>query len=344
MATRDLYSALGVARGASDAEIKKAYRRLARKYHPDVNPGDASAKKKFQEIASAYEVLKDAKRRKHYDLTGDTGEPPEPGAWPTGGGARGASHAGGPPFGGGSPFGGGAGGGGFRWTGDFGDLFSELFSGGAPGVGPRGVAEDDDDAAAQLAVPFREAVLGGTVSFRARLPRRCARCGGSGRAGGSACPVCRGLGEVVANEKITIRIPAGVSTGSKVRVPGKGRTEEGDLYVALTVEPHPYFGREGDDILTEVPVTVAEAYLGDEIEVPTIHGPVRAKIPAGTAAGQRFRLKGFGVRSGRGADGDHYYRVTIATPGRVTDEGRKLAEKFASLYERSPRANLPSGL
>ncbi|MGA7992419.1 MAG: DnaJ C-terminal domain-containing protein, partial [Thermoanaerobaculia bacterium] len=182
------------------------------------------------------------------------------------------------------------------------------------------------------------------VSFRARLPRRCARCGGSGRAGGSACPVCRGLGEVVANEKITIRIPAGVSTGSKVRVPGKGRTEEGDLYVALTVEPHPYFGREGDDILTEVPVTVAEAYLGDEIEVPTIHGPVRAKIPAGTAAGQRFRLKGFGVRSGRGADGDHYYRVTIATPGRVTDEGRKLAEKFASLYERSPRANLPSGL
>ncbi len=344
MATRDLYSALGVARGASDAEIKKAYRRLARKYHPDVNPGDASAKKKFQEIASAYEVLKDAKRRKHYDLTGDTGEPPEPGAWPPGGGgSRGAPHAGGPPFGG-SPFGAAPGGGGFRWTGDFGDLFSELFSGGAPGVGPRGVAEDDDDAAAQLTIPFRDAVLGGTVAFRARLPRRCARCGGSGRTGGSPCPVCRGLGEVVANEKITIRIPAGVSTGSKVRVPGKGRTDEGDLYVALTVEPHPYFGREGDDILTEVPVTVSEAYLGAEIDVPTIHGPVRAKIPAGTAAGQRFRLKGFGVRSGRGTDGDHYYRVTIATPARITDEGRALAEKFAALYERNPRANLPSGL
>ncbi|HTS03738.1 MAG TPA: J domain-containing protein [Thermoanaerobaculia bacterium] len=346
MATRDLYSVLGVARGASDAEIKKAYRRLARKHHPDVNPGDASAKKKFQEIASAYEVLKDAKRRRHYDQTGDTGEPPEPGpSWPPGGGARGGgAQPGGPPFGG-SPFGGSpAGGGGFRWTGDFGDLFSDLFSGGAPGVGPRGVAEEDDDAAAQLAIPFREAVLGGTVSFRARLPRRCARCGGSGRTGSSACPVCRGLGEVVANEKITIRIPPGVSTGSKVRVPGKGRTEEGDLYVALTVEPHAYFGREGDDILTEVPVTVSEAYLGAEIDVPTIHGPVRAKIPPGTAAGQRFRLKGFGVRSGRGADGDHYYRVTITTPQRITDEGRALAEKFAALYERNPRANLPSGL
>lgn len=348
MATRDLYSALGVARGASDAEIKKAYRRLARKFHPDVNPGDSSAKKKFQEIASAYEVLKDAKRRKHYDLTGDSGEPPEAGAWPPGGGAsRGAPHAGGSPFGG-SPFGGapqgGGPGGGFRWTGDFGDLFSDLFSGGAPGVGPRGVAEEDDDAAAQLTVPFREAVLGGTVSFRARLPRRCARCGGSGRAGGSPCPVCRGLGEVVANEKITIRIPAGVSTGSKVRVPGKGRTEEGDLYVALTVEPHPYFGREGDDILTEVPVTVPEAYLGAEIDVPTIHGPVRAKIPPGTAAGQRFRLKGFGVRSGREADGDHYYRVTIAMPEHVTPEGRDLAGKFSTLYGRDPRASLPSGL
>lgn len=338
MATRDLYSALGVSRGASDAEIKKAYRRLARKFHPDVNPGDASAKKKFQEIASAYEVLKDARRRKHYDATGDTGEPPEPGSWPPPGPGRGA------PRGGGSPFGGAPGGGGFRWTGDFGDLFSELFSGGAPGVGPRGVAEDDDDAAAQLAIPFRDGVLGGTVSFRTRLPRRCARCGGSGRTGPGPCPVCRGLGEVVANEKVTIRIPAGVSTGSKVRVPGKGRTDEGDLYVALTVEPHPYFGREGDDILTEVPVTVSEAYLGAEIDVPTIHGPVRAKIPAGTAAGQRFRLKGFGVRSGRGADGDHYYRVTIATPARVTDEGRALAEKFAALYERNPRANLPSGL
>jgi len=140
------------------------------------------------------------------------------------------------------------------------------------------------------------------------------------------------------------RIPAGVSTGSKVRVPGKGRTEEGDLYVALTVEPHPYFGREGDDILAEVPLTVPEAYLGADIDVPTIHGPVRAKIPPGTAAGQRFRLKGFGVRSGRGADGDHYYRVTIAMPEHITPEGRDLAGKFSTLYGRDPRASLPSGL
>ena len=206
------------------------------------------------------------------------------------------------------------------------------------------MAEEDDDAAAQLSVPFREAVLGGTISFRARLPPSLRALRRLRPDGWKPVPRLsrsrRGRDEREDHDPH----PAGVSTGSKVRVPGKGRTEEGDLYVALTVEPHPYFGREGDDILTEVPVTVSEAYLGAEIDVPTIHGPVRAKIPSGTAAGQRFRLKGFGVRSGRGADGDHYYRVTITTPQRITDEGRALAEKFAALYERNPRANLPSGL
>ena len=162
--------------------------------------------------------------------------------------------------------------------------------------------------------------------------------------GHAACPVCHGAGEVVSKERLSVRIPPGVATGSKVRVPGKGRTEQGDLYVALTVVPHPYFSREGDDILAEVPVTVSEAYLGAEIDVPTIHGPVRARIPAATAGGQRFRLKGYGVRSGRSADGDHYYRVTIAMPGRVTDEGRAIAEKLAALYETDPRANLPRGV
>ncbi|HEX5855024.1 MAG TPA: J domain-containing protein [Thermoanaerobaculia bacterium] len=334
MATKDPYEVLGVDRKAGEAEIKKAYRRLARKFHPDVNAGDSAAKRKFQEIAGAYEVLKDPKRRKHFDMTGDTGGPPEPGApHPPGTG----------PFGGGSPFGGAGGPSSFRWSGDFGDLFSDLFSGARAG-GAQGFAGEDDDAAAELTIPFREAVLGGTITLHVRYPRRCARCGGSGRAGGAVCPTCHGAGEVVTKERLTVRIPAGVATGSKVRVAGKGRTEKGDLYVALTAMPHPYFSREGDDILAEVPVTVSEAYLGAEIDVPTIHGPVRARIPSGTAGGQRFRLKGYGVRSGRGADGDHYYRVTIAMPARPTDEGRALAGKFAALYESDPRADLPRGL
>jgi molecular chaperone DnaJ len=334
MATKDPYELLGVDRKAGEAEIKKAYRRLARKFHPDVNAGDTAAKRRFQEIAGAYEVLKDPKRRKHFDMTGDTGGPPEPGA---------PHPAGAGPFGGGSPFGGARGPSSFHWSGDFGDLFSDLFSG-ARGGGAQAFADEDDDAAAELTIPFRDAVLGGTITLHVRYPRRCARCGGSGRAGGAVCPTCHGAGEVVTKERLSVRIPAGVATGSKVRVPGKGRTEKGDLYVALTAAAHPYFSREGDDILAEVPVTVPEAYLGAEIDVPTIHGPVRARIPPGTAGGQRFRLKGYGVRSGRGADGDHYYRVTIAMPARLTDEGRALAGKLATLYEGDPRADLPRGL
>ncbi len=179
MATKDPYEVLGVDRKASEAEIKKAYRRLARKHHPDVNVSDGAAKRKFQEIAAAYEVLKDPKRRKHFDMTGDTGGPPE-------GGAPHPSGAG--PFGGGSPFGGTARGpSSFRWSGDFGDLFSDLFSGARAG-GARGFEEEDDDAAAELTISFRDAVLGGTIALQVRYPRRCTRCGGSGRVGASACP------------------------------------------------------------------------------------------------------------------------------------------------------------
>ena len=331
---RNPYEVLGVDRRATDAEIKKAYRRLARKHHPDVNPGDPAAQKKFQEIAAAYEVLKDPKRRQHFDLTGETGHVPPPG----------------PPSGPGGPFG-GAGGraGGFRWQGDFGDLFSELFSrGGAPGgIGgsPFGEEDEDEDSAAEMTISFRDAVLGGTVTFRARLPRRCRRCGGTGRVGGTVCPGCRGSRHVVESEKVTVRIPAGVATGSKIRIPGKGKSEEGDLYLSLTVEPHPYFSREGDDILAEVPVTVAEAYLGAEIDVPTVRGAVRAKIPPGTASGQKFRLKGYGVGNRRtGTNGDHYYRVRVVLPKRHTADGRAAAEALGRLYDADPREGLPKGL
>lgn len=331
MAMKDPYEVLGVPRTAGDAEIKKAYRRLARKFHPDVNPGDSGAHKKFQEIASAYEVLKDPKKKERYDRFGDTGEPPEPAAGPFRGG----------PFPQG-PFGKGpTGGGGFRWSGDFSDLFSDILTGGGGGIG----VGEDEDAAAALTIPFRDAVLGGTISFSARIPRRCTRCRGTGRAAKSACPACHGSGALVETDSLNVRIPAGVDSGARIRVPGKGRTENGDLYLSITVEPHPYFGREGDDIVAEVPVTVPEAYLGAEIEVPTVKGPVRARIPAGTVSGQRFRLKGRGIENLRtGTTGDHYYRVRVVAPTVQSEEGRRAVEALRHLYARDLRAELPRGL
>ena len=331
---KDPYEVLGVPRSAGDAEVKKAYRRLARKFHPDVNPGDASAHKRFQEIAAAYEVLKDPKRRERYDRFGDTGEPPPPDAGPFRQGPFGQG-----PFGQGPFAKGAAGGGGFRWSGDFSDLFSDLFSGAGAGAG------EDEDAAASLTIPFRYAVLGGTVSFSARIPRRCSRCRGTGRAAKAPCPACHGSGAVVETESLTVRIPAGVDTGARIRVPGKGRTESGDLYLSITVEPHAYFSRDGDDIAADVPVSVPEAYLGAEIEVPTVHGPVRARIPAGTVSGQRFRLKGRGIENPRtGTTGDHYYRVRVVVPTVQSEEGRRLVEALRPLYARELRADLPRGL
>jgi molecular chaperone DnaJ len=340
MAMKDPYEVLGVSRTASDAEIKKAYRRLARKSHPDVNPGDTSAHNRFQEIASAYEVLKDPKKKERFDRFGDTGEPPVPGSGPFRGGPVPQG-----PFGQDfrqEPFGKGAtGGGGFRWSGDVSDLFSDLFSGGGGGIG----LGEDEDAAAAITIPFRDAVLGGTVSFSARIPRRCSRCRGTGRAGKSVCPACHGSGSLVETESLTVRIPAGVDTGARIRVPGKGRTENGDLYLSLTVEAHPYFSRKGDDIVAEVPVTVPEAYLGAEIEVPTVRGPVRARIPSGTVSGQRFRLKGRGVENLRtGTTGDHYYTVRVVAPTVQSEEGRHLVEALRTLYARDLRSDLPRGL
>lgn len=336
MAMKDPYEVLGVPRTAGDAEIKKAYRRLARKFHPDVNPGDSGAHKRFQEIAAAYEVLKDPKRKERYDRFGDTGEPPEPAAGPF----RSGPFPQGPYSQG--PFGKGAtGGGGFRWSGDISDLFSDLFTGGAGGIG----VGEDEDAAAAITIPFRDAVLGGTVSFSARIPRRCSRCRGTGRAAKSVCPACHGSGSLVETESLTVRIPAGVDSGARIRVPGKGRTENGDLYLSISVEPHPYFGRESDDIVAEVPVTVPEAYLGAEIEVPTVRGPVRARIPAGTVSGQRFRLKGRGIENLRtGTTGDHYYRVRVVVPTVQSEDGRRAIEALRPLYLRDLRADLPRGL
>ena len=249
MAKRDYYEVLGVSRGASEAEIKKAYRRLARKLHPDVNPGDKAAQKRFQEVQEAYDVLKDEEKRRAYDRFGHAGagrrfRPPD--------GRRGrvsAAEGSRGPAGRGSPFEGVH----FE-SGDFGDLFGNIFGGAAGSTGP----EPGEDLHGQIEVPFRDAVLGGTASLTLRREKPCPTCGGTGRTGKTVCATCRGEGGVAESERVRIKIPEGTEDGGTIRIPGKGGPggrggPSGDLYVTVRVQPHPYFERHGNDIHGVVP-------------------------------------------------------------------------------------------
>jgi molecular chaperone DnaJ len=338
MKKRDYYEVLGVDRGAAEDDIKKAYRRLARKLHPDVNPGDKGAQKKFQEVQEAYDVLKDAEKRRAYDRFGHAGSGP--------GAGRGFD-----PATGGAGFGGAPGAEAFEGFafegGDFSDLFGSLFGRGRRArTGP----QKGEDAAGTIEIPFRDAVLGGMASLSIRRDRVCAKCGGSGQVGKSPCPTCHGAGHVAQSESVRIKIPEGTEDGGTIRVPGKGGEgvqggPSGDLYVTVRVTPHPYFERRGDDIHGEVPITVKEAYAGAEIDVPTIHGTVRAKIPPGTQGRQKFRLRGKGVRNPRtGATGDHIYTVRVMVPRTSTPAGLDAATLLDSLYEVPVRRDLPRGL
>jgi molecular chaperone DnaJ len=338
MKKRDYYEVLGVSKGASEAEIKKAYRRLARKLHPDVNPGDKTSQKRFQEVQEAYDVLKDSEKRRAYDRFGhaaaSAGFEPEAAAGFGGGGS---------PFGaGGSPFGNVS----FEST-DFSDLFGNIFGGASRfRAGP----EKGEPSYGTIEVPFRDAVLGGTASLSLRREKECPTCGGTGRVGRTACATCRGAGRVAESERVRIRIPEGTADGGTIRIPGKGASgvrggEAGDLFVTVRVTPHPYFERVGNDIHGIVPITIKEAYSGAEIDVPTIHGTYRARIPAGTQSRQKFRLRGKGVKNPRtGETGDHLYTVKIAIPTTHTPAGTDAATLLDSLYEKRVRADLPKGL
>jgi molecular chaperone DnaJ len=333
MKKRDYYEVLGVPKSASEADLKKAYRRLARKLHPDVNPGDKSAEKKFQEVQEAYDVLGDKEKRRAYDRFGHAGPPPP--------GFEGAGRGGFP--GGGFP--GGAEGFSFE-GGDLSDLFGNIFGGRFRASGPR----PGTDVSGTIEIPFRDAVLGGTASVAIRREKACPQCGGSGRVGKGPCPNCRGSGVIVESENVRLKIPEGTEDGGTIRVPGKGSegtggAPAGDLYVTVTVPAHPYFERHGDDIHGVVPVTVKEAYAGADIDVPTIHGTVRAKIPAGTQGRQKFRLRGKGVKNPRsGAIGDHLYTVRVVPPKTMTPAGLDAATLMDSLYDAPVRADLPKGL
>ncbi len=349
----DYYEVLGVSRDATDQDLKTAYRRLAHRYHPDKNPGDRAAEERFKEASEAYEVLSDPERRARYDRFGHTN---------------------------GDPFGTAAGAATINDI--FGDIFGEMFGGARRA---RGRARGSD-LRYHLELSFEEAAFGTASRIRVPRPRRCEPCKGSGAkpgtsprtcptCGGSGeirltqgffsiartchhcggqgrvipekCPACSGAGVVREEAQVEVKVPAGVDTGTRLKLTGEGEPAPvpggapGDLYVVVQVREHAIFRREDTEVLCEVPVSFAQAALGASIEVPTLDGPVKMKVPAGTQSGKVFRLRGRGIPSlSGGARGDQHVRVVVETPTRLTREQREILERFAasSGEETNPQA------
>ena len=355
---RDYYEVLGIQKGASEDEIKKAYKKLARKYHPDMNPGDKEAEEKFKEVNEANEVLSDPEKKARYDQFGFAGVDPNYGA--------GAGGAGG--FGGGFDFG------------DLGDIFGSFFGGGFGGGQRRNrnAPQRGESIRASVSVSFTDAAFGceksvtlersemcgtckgngcapgttpevcpdchgtGTVQVRRQTPMGvfasngpCRKCGGTGRLIHQPCPDCRGGGTVRKRKTIQVTIPAGIDHGQTISLRGQGNAGKnggpaGDLLITVMVQPHDLFRRDGVDVFCEAPITFTQAVLGAELEIPTIDGKVKYSIPEGTQTGTVFRLKGKGipVLNGRGR-GDQYVTVTIETPRNLNKEQKEALRKFS---------------
>ena len=359
---KDYYQVLGVPQNAPEKEIKRAYKNLARKLHPDQNPGDAAAEERFKEVSGAYDVLGDAAKRKEYDEVRQMV-------------ASGYSP-------GGAPFGGGGVHVDFEGDGGIGDLLGGLFGRTRGGRGQgrqRTGPERGRDLETELHIGFEEAVRGvtSTVRFTAEAtcstchgsgaapgttPEWCPQCGGSGsiavnqgpfsfsevcpNCGGrgqiipSACPTCHGRGVEVRPRTVKVRVPAGVANGQRIRVKGRGAAgshggESGDLYVVVSVKPHPVFGRRGNDLTVRVPVTFTEATLGAEVPVPTLDGPVTILVKPGTQSGTALRVAGRGVK-----DGALLVTLEVQVPIEVNDEQREAVEKLAAIFPADPRAGL----
>jgi molecular chaperone DnaJ len=359
MTKRDYYEILGLSRGATEAEIKSAYRKLAVRYHPDKNPGDQEAEEKFKEAAEAYSVLSDADQRARFDRYGHAG---------VSGAAAGAQGAWGAQ--------------GFGGIEDIlGDLFGfgEVFGGRASAGGRRGGAQRGADLRYDLEMTLEEAAAGMTAQLRVprleacdtckgsgaaagtqpetcpacggsgqirlqqgffSVARTCGQCRGAGRVIRTPCEACRGAGRVEREKQIEVKIPAGVETGSRLRLAGEGEAgaqggPAGDLYVVIHVREHEVFERQGNNLYASVPVTFAQAALGAEATVPTLDGQESLKVPAGTQTGTVFRLKGHGmpVLGGRGR-GDLFVSVTVVTPTTLTREQRKLLEQLSQVEEK----------
>ncbi|WP_191560776.1 molecular chaperone DnaJ [Metabacillus idriensis] len=348
MSKRDYYEVLGVSKSATKDEMKKAYRKLSKQYHPDINK-DPDATDKFKEISEAYEVLTDDQKRAQYDQFGHTD--PNQGF-------------------GGSDFGGGFG---------FDDIFSSIFGGGGRRRDPN-APRQGADLQYTMTLSFEEAVFGkdttieipreetcdtcdgsgakpgtkpetckhcngsGQLNVEQNTPfgrivnrRVCNHCSGTGKMIKHKCSTCGGAGKVQKRKKISVKIPAGVDDGQQLRVSGQGEPgfnggPSGDLYVVFQVRSHEFFERDGDDIYCEMPLTFAQAALGDEIEVPTLHGKVKLKVPAGTQTGTKFRMKGKGVANVRGyGQGDQHIIVRVLTPTNITEKQKELLRDFAEI-------------
>ena len=343
VAFRDYYDTLGVQRSANEDEIKRAYRKLARKFHPDVNPGDKSAEEKFKEINEAYEVLSDPEKRQRYDQLGpnwkagaDFTPPP---------GQSGQQYE-------------------FRDFGDiftesrggrgFSDFFESLFGGGGtfragtsragPGFALRG---QDVEADISLSVEDLHRGANRTLSFQVTEP--CPTCHGTGETNANICPGCRGSGIVTKPKSLEVNVPPGLREGSTVRLAGQGEPganggPPGDLFLHVRVQPHPFFTIAGeDDIQIELPVAPWEAALGGKVNVPTLDGPVEMKVPPGAQGGQRLRLRGQGLSKRRGGRGDQYCKLKLVNPPSPTPAEKELFEKLASSSQFNARDLLPGG-
>ena len=352
---RDYYEVLGISKGASEDEIKKAYKKMARKYHPDLNPDNKEAEEKFKEVNEAYEVLSDPDKKARYDQYGHAGVDPN--------------------------FGAGAGFDGSFDFGDLGDIFGNFFGGGFGGGGRRtnpNAPQRGESIRLSLTISFEEAAFGcekeitvermeqcgtcsgsgcaagttpevcpdchgtGQVQVRRQTPMGvfatsspCGRCGGKGKIIHQPCPDCRGTGAVRKRKTIKASVPAGIDNGQTISIRGQGHAGKnggpaGDLLITITVRPHELFRREGTSVLCEAPITFAQAVLGAELEIPTIDGKVKYDLPEGTQSGTTFRLKGKGIPSinGRGR-GDQYGTVYIETPRNLNKEQKDALKKFA---------------
>jgi molecular chaperone DnaJ len=330
VAGKDYYAILGVKRGASDKEMRQAYRRLARKLHPDVNPGDKAAEERFKEINAAYEVLSDADKRRKYDLYGDKWQYADQIEEAQRQGGQQWSRRSGPSSGGFQQFDLGD-------LGDLGEVFGGLFGRG------RARSRRGEDVQHSTEVTLEEAYHGTTRVLQLQTEEPCATCGGSGRLVGAVCHVCQGAGAIVRPKRLEVKIPAGVSDGSRVRVAGEGRPgrdgRRGDLYLVISVRPHGRFQRKGDDLHSEVEVPLLDALLGGEVEVPTLKGKAVLKIPSPTQNGRVFRLAGMGMpKLGASAHGDLFVRVKVALPAELSPQERELLEKLKTMQKVGPKA------
>ncbi len=348
VAYKDYYKVLGVPKDADAKAIKQAYRKLARRYHPDQNPGNRAAAERFKEATEAYEVLSDPEKRRRYDELGaDWARYADAGA------GFGGARPGGPDLGGfhirterGEDLGG--------FSEFFRTFFGDLGARGRPfegiefeeapgGFGRATRGRRGQDLEAEVEITLEEAASGTrrTVEFQAF--EVCPTCQGTGRQGSSVCPACRGAGHVARPHRVDVKIPAGVRDGSRVRAAGEGGSgtaggARGDLYLRVRVQPHPLFERRGDDLHIELPIAVWEAALGAEVEVPTLRGKVTMKIPPETAGGRTFRLPGYGVPHVKGGGrGDQFVRVRLTLPKNLTPRERALFEELRALRPQSPR-------